>query len=70
METGVGVIHLELMGCMDVEVSVVPEKGVPLSERGVQTVRKQHGLGHPNKQSSSYTRPSFRTVKRAAQVGK
>jgi hypothetical protein len=48
METGVGVIYLEF--------SAMPEKEVPLCERGVMTVRKQHGLGHPSKQS--YTRPS------------
>jgi hypothetical protein len=48
METGVGVIYLEY--------SATPEKEVSLCERGVMTVRKQLGLGHPSKQS--YTRPS------------
>jgi hypothetical protein len=59
METGVGVIHLELIR-HDVEVSAVAEKGAPLCERGVLTVRKQHGLGNPGKQS--YTRPSPRSL--------
>jgi hypothetical protein len=62
METGVGVIHLELMGYMDVEISAVPEKRVPLCERGVLTVRKQHGLGHPSKQSYTPSRPSSRSL--------
>ena len=54
METGVGVIYLEF--------SAMPEKEVPLCERGVMTVRKQHGLGHPSKQSYTPSHPSSRSL--------